>query len=143
MWWPSSQWKCQNNDLYRYMFLILSSSVFIFETFNLHVYYNCIVTAGSVYVKPCTIYWLWIFFLLQSSYHNDCSNQIYKKKKEKKKGIFILGYQHFITSSLGLLCSCSNGSWIYNYQCYQCLSPLKLWVRILLIARCTQYNLMW
>jgi hypothetical protein len=41
------------------------------------------------------------------------------------------------------LCSCSNGSWIYNYQCYQCLSPLKLWVRILLIARCTQYNLMW
>ena len=24
----------------------------------------------------------------------------------------------------------SYGSWIYNYLCYQCLSPLKLWVRI-------------
>jgi hypothetical protein len=23
----------------------------------------------------------------------------------------------------------SYGSWIYNYLCYQCLSPLKLWVR--------------
>ena len=25
---------------------------------------------------------------------------------------------------------CSYGSWIYNYQCNQCLSPLMLWVRI-------------
>jgi len=24
----------------------------------------------------------------------------------------------------------SYGSWIYNYLCNQCLSPLKLWVRI-------------
>ena len=28
-------------------------------------------------------------------------------------------------------------SWIYNYQCNQCLSPLMLWVRILIRARCT------
>ena len=28
----------------------------------------------------------------------------------------------------------SYGSWIYNYLCNQCLSPLKLWVR---------YNIMW
>ena len=26
--------------------------------------------------------------------------------------------------------SLSFGSWIYNYLCNQCLSPLKLWVRI-------------
>ena len=26
--------------------------------------------------------------------------------------------------------SWSYDSWIYNYQCNQCLSPLKLWVRI-------------
>ena len=26
--------------------------------------------------------------------------------------------------------SCSYGSWIYNYLCNQCLSPLSLWVRI-------------
>ena len=34
-------------------------------------------------------------------------------------------------------------SWIYNYMCNQCLSPLKLWVQILLMARCTWYNIMW
>ena len=31
----------------------------------------------------------------------------------------------------------SYGSWIYNYLCNQCLSPLMLWVRILIRARCT------
>jgi len=39
--------------------------------------------------------------------------------------------------------SWSYGSWIYNYLCNQCLSPLKLWVRTLLMPRCTQYNIMW
>ena len=39
--------------------------------------------------------------------------------------------------------SWSNGSWIYNYLCNQCLSLLKLWVRILLMVRCTHYNIMW
>ena len=34
-------------------------------------------------------------------------------------------------------------SWIYNYLCNQCLSPLKLWVQILLKAGCTWYNIMW
>ena len=28
------------------------------------------------------------------------------------------------------------GSWIYNYLCNQCLSPLVLWVRISIRARC-------
>ena len=27
----------------------------------------------------------------------------------------------------------SRGSWIYNYPCIQCISPLKLWVRIPLV----------
>ena len=31
----------------------------------------------------------------------------------------------------------SNGSWIYNYLCNQCLSSLMLWVRISIMARCT------
>jgi hypothetical protein len=39
--------------------------------------------------------------------------------------------------------SWSYGSWIYNYLCNQCLSPLKLWVWIQLMARCTRYNIMW
>ena len=39
--------------------------------------------------------------------------------------------------------SWSYGSWIYNYLCNQCLSLPKFWVRILLMARCTWYNIMW
>ena len=31
------------------------------------------------------------------------------------------------------------GSWIYSNQCSQCLSPLKLWVRISLMAMCTHH----
>ena len=30
-----------------------------------------------------------------------------------------------------------HGSWIYNYLCNQCLSPLMLWVRISIRAKCT------
>jgi hypothetical protein len=33
--------------------------------------------------------------------------------------------------------------WINNYLCNQCLSPLKLWVPIPLMARCTRYHMMW
>ena len=33
--------------------------------------------------------------------------------------------------------SWSYGSWIYNYLCNQCLSPLMFWVRISIRARCT------
>jgi hypothetical protein len=34
--------------------------------------------------------------------------------------------------------SWSYGSWINNYLCNQCLSPLKLWCRIPLVARCNR-----
>ena len=37
----------------------------------------------------------------------------------------------------------SYGSWIYSHLCNRCLSPLKLWVRILLMARCTWYKFTW
>jgi hypothetical protein len=30
----------------------------------------------------------------------------------------------------------NRSSWIYNYLCNQCLSPLMLWVQILIRARC-------
>ena len=39
--------------------------------------------------------------------------------------------------------SWSYGSWIYNYMCNQCMSPLKLWARIPLMVRSTRYNIMW
>jgi hypothetical protein len=34
----------------------------------------------------------------------------------------------------------SYGSWIYNYICNQCLSPLMLWVQVLILTRCTTLN---
>ena len=37
----------------------------------------------------------------------------------------------------GLSWPWSYGSWIYNYLCNQCLSPLILWLRILIRASCT------
>jgi len=39
--------------------------------------------------------------------------------------------------------SWSCGSWIYYYLCNQRLSPLNLWVRIPIMARCTRYNILW
>jgi hypothetical protein len=37
----------------------------------------------------------------------------------------------------------SYASWIYNYLCNQCLSPLTLWVWIPFMVKCTGYNIMW
>ena len=34
-------------------------------------------------------------------------------------------------------------SWIYNYMYNQCLSPLQLWIQLLLMAKCTRCNIMW
>jgi len=42
----------------------------------------------------------------------------------------------------GPLWSWSSGSWIYNYLCNQCLSLLKLWLRIPL-RRVHRYSIMW
>ena len=42
---------------------------------------------------------------------------------------------------MGLSWSWSYGSWIYNYLCNQCLSPLQLWVQTLFMERYTRYNI--
>jgi len=39
---------------------------------------------------------------------------------------------------MGSSLSWSYDSWIYNYLCNQCIVPLKLWVRIQLMANCTE-----
>ena len=41
------------------------------------------------------------------------------------------------TLSIGIVVAWSYGSWIYSYLCNQCLSPLTLWVRTSIRARCT------
>jgi hypothetical protein len=48
-----------------------------------------------------------------------------------------LAYRVLTFSYRGSSWPWSYGSWIYNYPCNQCLSPLMLWVRILIRARCT------
>jgi len=58
-----------------------------------------------------------------------------------KPNMYIMLYSHIY-----FYCSrpsWSYGSWIYDYLCNQYLSPLTLWVWISLLARCTQYNIMW
>ena len=45
-------------------------------------------------------------------------------------------WRNFILNK-GPLWLWSYGSWIYNYLCNQCLSPLMLWVRISIRVRCT------
>jgi hypothetical protein len=47
------------------------------------------------------------------------------------------------SSYKGPLWSWSHISWIYIYLCSECLPPLKLWVRIQLMARCIWYNIIW
>jgi hypothetical protein len=39
--------------------------------------------------------------------------------------------------------SWSYSIWNYNYKCNQWLSPLTLWIRVPLIARCTRYIILW
>jgi len=40
------------------------------------------------------------------------------------------------------LWSCSYDSWVYIYMCIQCLSPLRMWIRIPFIAMWTRCNIM-
>jgi len=43
----------------------------------------------------------------------------------------------FLHLNMGPSWPWSYGSWIYNYLCNQCLSPLIFWVWISIRARCT------
>ena len=62
-------------------------------------------------------------------------------------------FQYYETPFVFVICSFdiytytswswSYSSWIYNYICNECPSPLTLWVRIPLLTRCTRYSVMW
>ena len=51
-------------------------------------------------------------------------------------------FSSFIKCPVGPSWSWSYGSWIYNYLCKQCISPLKLWIRIPLLVRYSWYIIM-
>jgi len=66
-------------------------------------------------------------------------------------GVLVLGVGHVVLFHQFLSCTPHSyfidldARWlcigVYNYLCNQCLSPLTLWVRILLVVRCTQCNI--
>jgi hypothetical protein len=55
----------------------------------------------------------------------------------KQETFSIVHYIRLSLKKVGQSWPWSYGSWIYNYLCNQCLSPLMLWVRFLIRARCT------
>ena len=57
--------------------------------------------------------------------------------------LYLLSYMPYTTCIMEPSWLWSYCSWIYNYLCNQCLSSLKLWVRIPLMERCTRYNIIW
>jgi hypothetical protein len=64
-------------------------------------------------------------------------NKLYSCENLMQKWFYIP--DNMINFMRGSSCSWSYGNWIYNCLCNQCLSPLKLWVRIplLLKTKCT------
>ena len=74
---------------------------------------------------------------------------LFLTKWAKKNKVILLSclYAYLISCNLLILSwpswSWSYGSWIYNFLCNQYLSLLKLWIRIMLMARNTPYNIMW
>jgi hypothetical protein len=50
--------------------------------------------------------------------------------------LFFLLIRLMIFCTKGPSCPWSYGTWMYNYLCSQCLSPLMLWVPISIRARC-------
>jgi hypothetical protein len=56
---------------------------------------------------------------------------------------FVCRSRKYPLFSRGPVWSWQYGSWIYSYLCNQGLLPLKLSLQILLIVRCTRYNIMW
>ena len=49
-------------------------------------------------------------------------------------------FQNQLQNTRGALWSWSYGSWIYNYLCNQCISPVKLWFWIPLMERFTRFT---
>jgi len=73
----------------------------------------------------------------------DCRTTPKYQKHNNEMPYFGLYIHVLWIINLGPSWSWSYGSWIYNYLCNRYLSPLKLWVLIPLMGRCTRYIIMW
>jgi hypothetical protein len=95
----------------------------IWKCFDIVVFVSC----SSYYLRlqGLTVYlfsWCWM------SYYCGC----FEKDNNNE-----------LISSLVYNCIISFERSAFSLTCNQCLSPLTIWVRIPLMARCNRYNIMW
>ena len=85
-----------------------------------------------------------LFIHIQIYIEKQCSTKIkiWNNCMKILNNVFIVIVVDRCPNNKGLSWWWSSSSWIYNYLCNQCLSPLKLWVRTPFMARCTRY-IMW
>jgi hypothetical protein len=84
-----------------------------------------------IYIFFSVFQWRNIFIATKYNWFLGISYQTWFSYRKTMWYIFIL-YSILIYILFEQAPSWSYGSWIYNYLCNQCLSPLALWVRILL-----------
>ena len=94
--------------------------------------YSVTLCVGGIVLLPCIVLFMSLNHLHM---HFVCSIRRF----------FLIdsSYSKFTQNNQGSSSSSSYGSWIYNYLCNQCLSPLKLWVRTSFMSRCILYNIIW
>jgi hypothetical protein len=98
-------------------------------------------------VLPLAATQCWICHPTKFSNFSSSSQMLLLLLSHSSHNLYI--YYILLTCSLwdiwggGASWSWSYGSWISNYLCNQCISPLTLWVRIQLMARWPRYNSMW
>jgi hypothetical protein len=95
---------------------------------------------------------LWLFFYFKSVVSSLEDSWIYNLPMHSVPAVMVTSVSVIPTCGTldsillnvikGQSWSWSYGSWIYNYLCNQYLSPLKLWVQTLFMARWTRYNIM-
>ena len=84
----------------------------------------------------------WSIVIHNTNVENTTKGNIYYQEHDQNVNLDLQLNMH-IPSLQGPSWLWLYGSWIHNCLCNQCLSPLKLWVRIPLMTRCTRYNIMW
>jgi hypothetical protein len=88
----------------------------------------------------CRCLWIVLFWFPLTVFSNIYLTSIsipLQIKTQKLLWIIIEVEDKFTYSAKGPSWPRSYGSWIYNYLCNQCLSPLMLWVWISMQERCT------
>ena len=91
-----------------------------------------VLLLNSAYVKLCEELYIVAFFV-----------RFYKSMVEYFRPSLIFWNVHMIYIYKGSSWSWSYGSWIYNYLCNQCLSPLNVMSSNPTHAWCTHYTIMW